>query len=45
MRLFRYRQAPIVQHDGRWFALNGSWDAVVNRDDLHAWLGDLLDFD
>ncbi len=43
MRLFRYRQAPIVQHDGRWFALTGSWDAVVNRDDLHAWLGDLLE--
>ena len=43
MRLFRYRQAPIVQHEGRWFALNGPWDAVVNRDDLHEWLGELLE--
>lgn len=39
MRLFRYRHSPIVEHVTGWFALpSQSWDAIVNRDDLHAWL-------
>ena len=40
MRLFRFRQSPVVEQAARWFALPPqSWDALVNRDDLHAWLG------
>ena len=39
MRLFRFRHSPVVEHANRWFALEPqSWDAIVNRDDVHAWL-------
>ena len=39
MRLFRFRRSPVVEHANRWFALEPqSWDAIVNRDDVHAWL-------
>ena len=37
MRLFRCAQSPVVEQDNAWFALpSHSWDALVNRDDLHA---------
>ena len=39
MRLFRLPSAVLVEAEGGWFRLPGeSWDAVVNRDDLHAWV-------
>jgi 2-dehydro-3-deoxy-D-arabinonate dehydratase len=39
MRLFRLRHSPVVEHANRWFALDPqAWDAIVNRDDVHAWL-------
>jgi len=39
MRLYRLSNALFVEDDRRWFRVPGdSWDAVVNRDDLHAWL-------
>lgn len=43
MRLFRTRRLPLVEHGSAWFALpSHSWDALVNRDDLHAWLRETL---
>lgn len=43
MRLFRTRYSPVVEHASAWFALPPqSWDALVNRDDLHAWLREAL---
>ncbi len=39
MRLFRCRHALVLDHPSGWFALpSTSWDAAINRDDLHAWL-------
>ena len=38
MRLFRYRQGVFLEDASRWYAVAGTWDAVVNRDDLPAWL-------
>ena len=39
MRLFRYRHWPVVEHVTGWFTLPPqSWDAIVNRDDVHDWL-------
>ena len=39
MRLFQLPAAVLVESDGGWFRLSGeSWDTVVNRDDLHAWI-------
>ena len=39
MRLYNARIGLVVEHDGRWFSLPGtSWDAAINRDDVHAWL-------
>jgi 2-dehydro-3-deoxy-D-arabinonate dehydratase len=37
MRLFKLASAVLVEDDGLWFRLESEdWDAVVNRDDLHA---------
>jgi 2-dehydro-3-deoxy-D-arabinonate dehydratase len=39
MRIFRTTTGIALEHDARWFALpDTSWDAVVNRDDLHDYL-------
>lgn len=39
MRLFRTRHAALVEHANAWYSLPpGPWDAIVNRDDLAAWL-------
>ena len=39
MRLHHAATGVFVENDGRWYALSGvSWDAVINRDDLHGWL-------
>lgn len=39
MRLFRTRHAPLVEHANAWYPLPPEpWDAIVNRDDLAAWL-------
>ena len=39
MRIFRTTTGIALEHDSRWFALpDTSWDAVVNRDDLHDYL-------
>jgi 2-dehydro-3-deoxy-D-arabinonate dehydratase len=39
MRLFCTARAPLVELDNRWFAVPAqTWDALVNRDDLHAFL-------
>ena len=44
MRLFRFRRSPVVEDANRWFALDPhSWDAIVNRDDDHAWLSAAID--
>ena len=43
MRLFRYRQGVFLEDDSRWYALAGTWDALVNRDDLPAWLAAQID--
>jgi 2-dehydro-3-deoxy-D-arabinonate dehydratase len=39
MRIFRTTTGIALEHDSRWFALpDTSWDALVNRDDLHDYL-------
>jgi 2-dehydro-3-deoxy-D-arabinonate dehydratase len=39
MRLFRTRHAALVEHARVWYSLPPeTWDAIVNRDDLAAWL-------
>jgi 2-dehydro-3-deoxy-D-arabinonate dehydratase len=39
MRLFRTRHAALLEHDSAWFTLPPEpWDAIVDRDDLAAWL-------
>jgi 2-dehydro-3-deoxy-D-arabinonate dehydratase len=39
MRLYNALIGLLVEHDGHWFSLPGvSWDAAINRDDVHAWL-------
>ena len=39
MRLYNAPAGLLVERDGRWVRLSEtSWDAVVNRDDLHDWL-------
>jgi 2-dehydro-3-deoxy-D-arabinonate dehydratase len=39
MRLFQLPGALLAESGGGWFRLPGeSWDSVVNRDDLHAWV-------
>ncbi|HEX7087579.1 MAG TPA: fumarylacetoacetate hydrolase family protein [Vicinamibacterales bacterium] len=38
MHLYRLATSILVNDSGRWFRLTDPWDAVVNRDDLAAWL-------
>jgi 2-dehydro-3-deoxy-D-arabinonate dehydratase len=39
MRLFQLPGALLVESSGGWFRLPGeSWDSVVNREDLYAWV-------
>ncbi len=38
MHLFRLPTSILIRDSDRWFRLTDSWDAVVNRDDLAAWL-------
>jgi 2-dehydro-3-deoxy-D-arabinonate dehydratase len=39
IRLFHLPSGVLVESDGAWFRLPGdTWDSVVNRDDLHAWV-------
>ena len=41
MRLHHAATGVFVEQNGRWFALPGvSWDAAINRDDLHDWLAE-----
>ena len=43
MRLFRFRQSPLVEHASGWYALTSqTWDGLVTRDDLHATLEDAV---
>jgi 2-dehydro-3-deoxy-D-arabinonate dehydratase len=42
MRLHHAGTGIFVEQSGRWCAVPGSWDAVVNRDDLHDWLAALV---
>jgi 2-dehydro-3-deoxy-D-arabinonate dehydratase len=45
MRLFRTVTGIALEHDSRWFALaDVSWDALVNRDDLHDYLLSAMEY-
>ena len=45
MRLFRTATGIALEHDSRWYALSdSSWDAVVNRDDLHDYLLSAMEY-
>jgi len=39
MRVFRTASGPVVEHDGAFHSLGIDWDALINRADLHAYLG------
>ncbi len=38
MHIYRLATSVLVHDDGQWYRLSDDWDALVNRDDLHAWL-------
>ena len=39
MRLFCTPGSPVVERDNRWYPVpSQTWDTLVNRDDLHAFL-------
>jgi 2-dehydro-3-deoxy-D-arabinonate dehydratase len=45
MRLFRTATGIALEHDSRWYALSdSSWDALVNRDDLHDYLLSAMEY-
>jgi len=45
MRIFRTTTGIALEHDSRWFALQDtSWDALVNRDDLHDYLLSAMEY-
>jgi 2-dehydro-3-deoxy-D-arabinonate dehydratase len=45
MRIFRTVTGIALEHDSRWFALpDASWDALVNRDDLHEYLLSAMEY-
>jgi 2-dehydro-3-deoxy-D-arabinonate dehydratase len=45
MRIFRTVTGIALEHDSRWFALaDVSWDALVNRDDLHDYLLSAMEY-
>jgi 2-dehydro-3-deoxy-D-arabinonate dehydratase len=45
MRIFRTVTDIALEHDSRWYALpDSSWDALVNRDDLHDYLLSAMEY-
>jgi 2-dehydro-3-deoxy-D-arabinonate dehydratase len=45
MRIFRTVTGIALEHDSRWYALSdSSWDALVNRDDLHDYLLSAMEY-
>jgi 2-dehydro-3-deoxy-D-arabinonate dehydratase len=38
MLLYRTSSGPVLHTNGQWYALNATWDALVNADDLPAML-------
>jgi 2-dehydro-3-deoxy-D-arabinonate dehydratase len=45
MRIYRTVTGIALEHDSRWYALSdSSWDALVNRDDLHDYLLSAMEY-
>jgi 2-dehydro-3-deoxy-D-arabinonate dehydratase len=45
MRIYRTVTGIALEHDSRWYALSdSSWDALVNRDDLHDYLLSAIEY-
>jgi 2-dehydro-3-deoxy-D-arabinonate dehydratase len=38
MKLYRTKSAILVFHEGKGFKTSGSWDALINRSELHSYL-------
>ncbi|MBS1977978.1 MAG: fumarylacetoacetate hydrolase family protein [Bacteroidetes bacterium] len=38
MLLYKIKSGVVVAHEERYYAIDGSWEKIINRNDLHAYL-------